>query len=198
MVPEALQGTHVLDLGSGAGRDCYMLSSLVGEEGRVMGVDMTPEQLEVANRHISYHTEKFGFKSPNVQFRLCNIQKLHEAGIKDETFDIVVYASLFHHIKRTDSVESTSDLTSYLITSSNCVLNLCADKEAVLREAHRVLKQGGEFYFSDVYADRRLPRSLMDDSVLYGECISGALYWKNEISHQPCQKGGVQGPKACV
>jgi len=47
-IPSELEGCTVLDLGSGSGRDCYLLSRLVGERGRVIGVDMTVEQLTVA------------------------------------------------------------------------------------------------------------------------------------------------------
>jgi arsenite methyltransferase len=43
--PEVLENTHVLDLGSGSGRDCYVLSKMVGENGHVTGVDMTQEQV---------------------------------------------------------------------------------------------------------------------------------------------------------
>jgi ubiquinone/menaquinone biosynthesis C-methylase UbiE len=43
--PPKLQGCRVLDLGSGAGRDVYILSSLVGDQGYVVGVDMTKEQV---------------------------------------------------------------------------------------------------------------------------------------------------------
>lgn len=46
----------------------------------------------------------------------------------------------------------------------------------MFEEVWRVLKPGGEFYFSDVYADRRIPDVLAADKVLWGECISGALY----------------------
>lgn len=59
---------------------------------------------------------------------------------------------------------------------SNCVVNLSPDKRAVLREVFRVLASGGEFYFSDVYADRRLPAALRADPLLVGECLGGALY----------------------
>lgn len=45
VVPEALEGCRILDLGSGSGRDCYMLSQLVGEKGHVTGIDMTEIQV---------------------------------------------------------------------------------------------------------------------------------------------------------
>jgi SAM-dependent methyltransferase len=59
------------------------------------------------------------------------------------------------------------------------VINLSPDKEAVLREAYRLLKPGGELYFSDVYSNKRVPVELVNDPVLYGECLSGALYWND-------------------
>ena len=65
-----MEGCKVLDLGCGAGRDVYVLSQLVGEKGHVYGVDMTPEQLETANKLLNWHMEKF-FGSPekiNVTF----------------------------------------------------------------------------------------------------------------------------------
>ncbi len=155
VMPELLQGMRILDLGSGAGRDCFLLSQLVGEEGYVLGVDMTDEQLAVANKYIDYHTELFGFSHPNVEFRKGYIEQLNELGLADNSFDIII---------------------------SNCVINLSPDKEAVLREAYRILKPGGELYFSDVYSDRRIPKKLAADPVLFGECLSGALYW-NDFHH---------------
>jgi SAM-dependent methyltransferase len=65
---------------------------------------------------------------------------------------------------------------------ANCVINLSPDKPAVLGQAHALLKPGGELYFSDVYADRRVPAELAADPVLYGECLAGALYW-NDFLH---------------
>jgi arsenite methyltransferase len=69
---------------------------------------------------------------------------------------------------------------------SNCVVNLSPDKDAVMRGVHRLLKPGGEFFFSDVYADRRVPATVRNDPVLYGECLGGALYWNDfvRLSHQ--------------
>ena len=151
-IPTQLDGLRVLDLGSGAGRDCYLLAQLTGEHGTVLGIDMTDEQLEVANRHLDWHRDKFGYRQSNVGFVKGNIQDLRSAGIESNGFELIV---------------------------SNCVVNLAADKEAVLSEAYRVLRDGGEFYFSDVYCDRRIPPELVNDRELYGECLSGALYWND-------------------
>lgn len=148
--PPLLEGCRVLDLGCGSGRDVYALAQLVGPNGEVVGVDMTAEQLAVAERHRAFHAERFGFS--NVSFHEGYIERLDDLGLQPSSFDVVV---------------------------SNCVLNLSPDKDAVLRGVHRYLKQGGEFYFSDVYADRRLPDVLRSDPVLYGECLGGALYWND-------------------
>ena len=148
-IPEAIEGITVLDLGSGSGRDAYLLSKLVGEHGHVIGVDMTEEQLDVARRHIGAHTAKFGYAQPNVEFRHGYIEDLKSAGIPDNSVDLVV---------------------------SNCVLNLSTDKEATYREIFRVLKPGGELFIADVFADRRVPETLRQDPILYGECLSGAMY----------------------
>ncbi len=152
VAPEELEGMRILDLGSGSGRDVYALSALVGETGEVVGVDMTDEQLDVARRHVDYHAEAFGYSKPNVRFLKGYIEKLDELDLEPGSFDIIV---------------------------SNCVINLSPDKLAVLRHAYNLLKPGGEMYFSDVYADRRIPQALAEDPVLYGECLSGALYWND-------------------
>lgn len=151
-LPPVLDGCTVLDLGCGSGRDCYLLSRLVGETGRVIGVDMTVEQLDVAKRHCDWHAQRYGYARSNVEFVHGLIEDLAAAGIADNSIDVVV---------------------------SNCVINLSPDKRQVLAEVFRVLKPGGELYFSDVYADRRIPQSLRLDPVLLGECLGGALYWED-------------------
>ena len=60
---------NVIDLGCGSGRDVYILSKLVGDTGSVIGVDMTDEQLEIANKYIDYHKEKFNLNKSNVAFK---------------------------------------------------------------------------------------------------------------------------------
>ncbi len=154
VLPESLDELTILDLGCGAGRDVYVLSQLVGEKGQVIGVDMTEEQLAVARQHEAFHQETFGYINSNVKFLHGYIERLDELNLADDSIDIIV---------------------------SNCVINLASDKAAVLREAFRVLKPGGELYFSDVYSDRRIPSNLTQDPVLYGECLSGALYWNDFV-----------------
>lgn len=63
-------GENVLDLGSGGGFDCFLAASEVGESGRVIGVDMTPEMVSKARKNVN----KAGFK--NVEFRLGEIEHL--------------------------------------------------------------------------------------------------------------------------
>ena len=155
IAPHALEGARVLDLGSGAGQDAYALSRLVGEKGSVVGVDMTPEQLAVAREHRDWHAERYGYAKSNVEFIEGDIEKLGELDLEPASFDVIV---------------------------SNCVINLCTDKQAVFDAAHSLLKPGGEMYFSDVYVDRRVPEELRDHPKAHGECLSGALYWNDFLN----------------
>ena len=68
IAPADLKGRRVLDLGSGSGRDAYILAQLVGPEGEVVGVDMTDEQLATSRGHVGWHMQRFGYARPNVRF----------------------------------------------------------------------------------------------------------------------------------
>lgn len=164
--PQAISGAHILDLGSGSGQDAYILAQIVGEQGSVTGVDTTPEQLAVANEYLEWHRAKFGFAKSNVMFVEGDIEKLDQLDLPEGHYDVIV---------------------------SNCVINLVADKQAVFSSAYRLLKPGGELYFSDVYSDRRVPAELQKDPVLHGECLSGALYWGDFIDH--AKRAGFADPR---
>ncbi|MGQ3686062.1 MAG: methyltransferase domain-containing protein [Candidatus Loosdrechtia sp.] len=148
-IPNQLRDCTVLDLGCGSGRDAYILSSLVGENGHVTGIDMTDEQLTIAKKYINVQTRKFGYTRPNVDFRMGYIEYLREAGIEDNSIDVVI---------------------------SNCVINLSPDKLQVFKEIFRVLKPGGELYFSDIFTSARVSQEFHDDALAYGECLGGAQY----------------------
>ncbi|KAF7668860.1 hypothetical protein LDENG_00282820 [Lucifuga dentata] len=153
--PAKLEGCRVLDLGSGSGRDCYAFSKLVGPSGSVIGIDMTEELITMSQMYIQYHQKKLGYNEPNVTFVQGYMEKLSEAGIQSNSMDVVL---------------------------SNCVICLCPDKKAVLQEAYNVLKEGGELYFSDMYASKVIPDHMKQDSLLWGEGMSGSLFWKDLIS----------------
>lgn len=150
-IPPVLNGLKVLDIGCGTGRDTYVLSRLVGDNGQVYGIDMTAEQIAIAKKYILEQTRKFGYSKPNITFIHDYIENLKKYFEKN-SLDLVI---------------------------SNCVVNLIEDKEGVIKQVYDILKFGGEFYFSDIYADRRLPEELRNNEILYGECLSGALYSKD-------------------
>jgi arsenite methyltransferase len=120
----------------------------------------------VARRYQGYHAERFEYSASNVEFLNGDLEALQNTGLADGDFDIIV---------------------------SNCVINLVPDKQAVLDQAFRLLKPGGEVYFADIYSDRRIPEELTADPVLYGECLSGALYW-NDFTRL-AQRAGFVDPR---
>ncbi|KAI3382741.1 hypothetical protein SNEBB_007294 [Seison nebaliae] len=151
--PQFVDNCKIIDLGSGSGCDCYMLSKMVGENGTILGVDMIPEQISLSKKYIDFHTKLFGFKKPNTNFIQDTIENfVKNKDIGKNFFDVAV---------------------------SNCVINLVADKKLALQNIFSVLNEGGEFYFSDMYANINLPK--FDNPIMWGEGISGALYWKKFI-----------------
>lgn len=152
-IPLALSGLTVLDLGCGTGRDSYIAAKLVGEKGFVYGVDMTEAQVRVARKYLTAQMKRFDYERSNCKF-------------------------IFDEI---ESIGRHFDPGSLDLVISNCVINLVEDKGNVLRQVFSLLKPGGEFYFSDIYADRRIPEELKKDPVLYGECLGGALYEKDFV-----------------
>jgi len=132
------EGETVVDLGSGAGFDCFLAARQVGEAGLVIGVDMTPDMISKARSNAE------NVKAANVEFRLGEIEHLPVA---DGTADIVI---------------------------SNCVINLSPDKDAVFREAFRVLKTGGRLSISDILATGPLPEEIQENLMLVSACVGGA------------------------
>lgn len=166
VIPDCLEGCKTIDIGCGTGRDVYILSKLVGDKGSVIGIDMTYKQIDIAESFVDYHKELYGYKNSNVSFILTNIDTSKIYCDKNNLCDVIV---------------------------SNCVINLVQNKEVVLNKIYNLLKDGGEFYFSDVYSDRRIPQELRDNKVLWGECLSGALYWNDFL--QLARKCGFIDPR---
>src|SRR4029079_10171998 len=106
---ELREGDTVLDLGSGGGIDVLLSAKRVGSSGKVYGLDMTEEMLELARDN----QKRAG--ATNVEFLRGQIEAIP---VRDASVHVII---------------------------SNCVITLSADKDAVLREAFRVLRAGGRF-----------------------------------------------------
>jgi len=162
-MPLALENQTMLDLGCGSGRDVYILSKLAGQDGFIHGIDMTANQINVAKKHQIAQTKRFEYEKINTNF-------IHDY---------------------VETIDKHFEENSIDIITSNCVINLLEDKQDILKKVYKLLKQGGEFYFSDVYADRRLPQHIREDKVLHGECLGGALY-TNDFVRYAIEAGFVE------
>jgi SAM-dependent methyltransferase len=175
-------GETVLDLGSGAGKICFIAAQVVGREGRVIGVDMTPEMLAVARRNAPRVAEQLGYA--NVEFRRGRIQDLAldlerlEAELAARP--VADVAGLLAVEARAEELRRTAPLLADAavdVVVSNCVLNLVepAQKPRLFAEIHRVLRSGGRAVISDIVADEPVPKELQADPELWSGCVSGAL-----------------------
>jgi arsenite methyltransferase len=138
-ISELQPGEVVLDLGSGGGIDCFLAARQVGPEGRVIGLDMTPDMIKLAR----CNAKKIGVT--NVDFRWGEMEDIP---LPDSSVDVVI---------------------------SNCVINLSPDKDAVFREAYRVLRAGGRMNVSDIVVDGQLPQPIRNSPSAWAGCIAGAL-----------------------
>jgi arsenite methyltransferase len=135
---EIRDGNVVVDLGSGGGFDVFKASKLVGQSGRVIGVDATPEMIWRARET----AKKYAFS--NVEFRLGEIEHIP---VEKDSADVAL---------------------------SNCVINLAPDKEAVFREAYRILKPGGRLVISDMISECTVKVD-PEDLKAWAECSAGAV-----------------------
>ena len=175
-------GETVLDLGSGTGKICFIASQVVGPEGKVIGVDMTDEMLEVARRNAPVVAERIGFD--NVEFRRGRIQDLGldldllEQRLNDKPIASAAdYLEIEHATAELRQLQPLVADDSVDVVVSNCVLNLVAnsEKRKLFEEIHRVLKRGGRAVISDIVSDELVPEDMQKDPELWSGCISGAL-----------------------
>ena len=175
-------GETVLDLGSGTGKICFIASQVVGPQGRIIGIDMTDDMLEVARRNAPVVADRIGHD--NVEFRKGRIQdlslnlelieeKLKENPIADansfvEAEELADELRLKSPLVENDSID---------VVVSNCVLNLVSkrNRRQMFEEIHRVLKRGGRAVISDIVCDEEVPGELQKDPELWSGCISGAF-----------------------
>jgi arsenite methyltransferase len=176
------EGETVLDLGSGTGKICFIAAQIVGPQGKVIGVDMTDEMLEVARRNAPIVAERIGYA--NVEFRKGRIQdlaldlelldrQLRDNPIADAasflaTDEVAAELRIKHPLIASDSVD---------VVVSSCVLNLVKpqSKRQLFDEIFRVLKKGGRAVIADIVSDEEIPEEMQNDPELWSGCVSGAF-----------------------
>ena len=191
-------GETVLDLGSGGGKICYIASQIVGESGKVIGIDTNAEMLALANKYRDEMAEKIGYE--NVEFRYGKIQDLRlDLSLVDEFLrenPIETAEDLFAYEVFVNKARSENPLVadeSVDVILSNCVLNLVRpeDKQQMFGEMFRVLKRGGRVAISDIVADEDIPEHLQNDPELWSGCISGAF--REDLFLEAFERAGFYG-----
>ena len=180
------EGETVLDLGSGSGKACYIISQIVGAKGKVIGVDFNPPMLELARKYQKTIGDRLGYH--NVEFRRGKIQDLRtnlelvERYLQDNPVRSVAdLATLDAYENRIRSEQPLIADESIDVIISNCVLNLVRpqDKNILFAEIYRVLKTGGRIAISDIVSDEPVPEHLANDPDLWSSCVSGAFQEEN-------------------
>ena len=146
-MPPLMDGCTVVDLGCGSGRDTYLAAQLVGPSGKVIGIEPDAKRLAHAEKYLDQEMAQFGYDAANVEL-ICGIPE-DLSIIEDNSVDIVI---------------------------SNCTFNLSPNKDAYIGEVARILKEGGEWYFTDVFTDRRIPLDKARDMKLRAMRLGGAMY----------------------
>jgi SAM-dependent methyltransferase len=191
-------GDVVVDLGSGGGKICYIAAQIVGENGRVIGVDCNAEMLSLARRHQSQVARRIGYA--NVEFRCGLIQdlRLDLDLLAQETAGSPVHdqqgwlrlRDIEERLRQTEPLVPDASVDCVL---SNCVINLVRppDRPQLFSEMFRVLKRGGRVAISDIVADETVPDGLQRDPELWSGCISGA--YREDLFLKAFEDAGFHG-----
>lgn len=175
-------GETVVDLGSGAGKNCYILAQKVGAKGRVIGVDFNDEMLALARKYRAEIGSKLGYN--NVDFVKGKIQDLKldldraQEWLQTQPVDSIEAWGIFEAERdRLRQEEPLISDNSVDVVISNCVLNLVRpqDKTQLFQELYRVLKRGGRAVISDIVCDEDPTPEMIADPELWSGCLSGAF-----------------------
>lgn len=134
-------GETVVDFGCGAGIDIVLAAKKVAPDGKVIGIDFSPEMIQKAKQAI-------------MEAEIGSMVDLYIA-----------------ELDKTNLADNSVD-----VAMSNCVINLCPDKQEVYREAFRVLKPGGRLAISDViYTEKIDPQIHERFKTTWSGCVGGAI-----------------------
>jgi arsenite methyltransferase len=175
-------GETVVDLGSGAGKNCYILAQKVGPTGRVIGVDFNDEMLTLSRKYLDSVGGKLGYY--NLSFVKGKIQDLALDLARAQSWlnqhPITTLAGVAEFEAECDRLRAEHPLIpgdSVDVVISNCVLNLVRpqDKQQLFQEIFRVLKWGGRAVISDIVCDEDPTPAILNDPQLWSGCIAGAF-----------------------
>lgn len=196
--PYVQSGDTVVDLGSGGGKLCYILSQAVGAEGKVIGIDCNRDMLALARKYQAVVAERLGYA--NVDFRYGLIQdlglnldrlalELDQRPVRDSA-DWLAMRAIEDRLRNERPLIESNSVDCVV---SNCVLNLVRqqDRRQLFSEIFRVLRSGGRAAISDIVSDEDVPESLQHDPTLWSGCISGAF--REDQFLQAFEQAGFHG-----
>ncbi|MBD1845493.1 methyltransferase domain-containing protein [Cyanobacteria bacterium FACHB-63] len=188
-------GETVVDLGSGAGKNCYILAQKVGATGKIIGVDMNDEMLNLSRKYLVPMSEKLGYenvafvkgKIQDLALNLDLVQQWLEQHPIHSVDQIAALEAECDRLRQTQPLIATDSVDAVI---SNCVLNLVRpqDKKQLFQEIFRVLKRGGRAVISDIVCDEAPTEKILNDPELWSGCIAGA-FRENEFLEMFDQAG---------
>ena len=175
-------GETVVDLGSGAGKNCYMLAQKVGATGKIIGVDFNDTMLALARKYQQEIGSKLGYENVNfvkgkIQDLKLNLDQVQTWLAHNPITSVEEVAEFDTQCDRLRNQEPLIPDDSVDVVISNCVLNLVRpqDKQQLFQEIFRVLKRGGRAVISDIVCDEDPTPAILNDPELWSGCIAGAF-----------------------
>ncbi|RMF23840.1 MAG: methyltransferase domain-containing protein [Cyanobacteria bacterium J083] len=175
-------GEIVVDLGSGAGKNCYILAQKVGATGKVIGVDFNDEMLALSRKYQQPMAEKLGYhnteydkgKIQDLQLKLDQVEAWLKANPINSLAELEEFKKYCDEIRQNEPLIADNGVD---VVISNCVLNLVhpQDKKQLFNEIYRILKRGGRAVISDIVCDEPPTENILNDPNLWSGCIAGAF-----------------------
>lgn len=175
-------GDIVLDLGCGAGMNCYIAAQIAGTAGSVIGIDFNDAMLSIARKALpefsaSVEAAPLSFRMGSAHDLALDLDLANDYLRSNAPRDVVgiqKYQDLADKLRQEQTLVADNSVD---VVISNCVINLLADRDKTLvfQEIFRVLKPGGRFAISDNVSNIPVPEVLKNDAMLWSACYAGVL-----------------------
>ena len=192
------EGEIVVDLGSGAGKNCYIIAQKVGDKGGVIGIDFNDEMLNLSRKYqeeignkLGYHNTKFlKGKIQDLKLPVQSVERWLKQNPINNLDGIRAFEAKCDELRQKETLIKDNSID---VVVSNCVLNLVkpSDKKQLFAEIYRVLKAGGRAVISDIVSDQDLPPEIVNDSELWSGCLAGAF--REDLFLEMFSKAGFCG-----